>query len=138
MKYFNNIKNILTYYDHQPLLFWWCVSDVFNNQVLWKSYDYFLELGQPNTYWLYMVYLICSLGIVISLNNLNLLIKMITLYLSLYLFSTVRYVINIFSDMGEAFSTEDFRALFITTWYFSMWVWILLKLKTEKLHKILS
>ena len=62
---------------------------------------------------------------------------MITIYLSLYLFSTVRYVLNIFSEMGEAFSTEDFRALFITAWYFSMWVWILLKLKKEKLHRVL-
>jgi len=110
---------------------------VFNNQVLWKSYDFFLEAGQPNTYYLYLVYLICSLGIVASLNNLEFLIKMITIYLSLYLFSTVRYVLNIFSEMGEAFSTEDFRALFITAWYFSMWVWILLKLKKEKLHRVL-
>ena len=113
------------------------MSDVFNNQVLWKSYDYFLEAGQPNTYWLYLVYLVCSMGIVISLNNLNSLIKMISVYLSLYLFSTVRYLLSMFSEMGDEISLEDFRALFITAWYFSMWVWILLKLKKEKLHRIL-
>ena len=43
-----------------------------------------------------------------------------------------------FSEMGDEISLEDFRALFITAWYFSMWVWILLKLKKEKLHRILS
>ena len=110
---------------------------MFNNQVLWKSYDYFLELGQPNTYWLYLVYLVCSMGIVISLNNLNALIKMISVYLSLYLFSTVRYLLSMFSEIEDAISLEDFRALFITAWYFSMWVWILLKLKKEKLHRVL-
>tara|TARA_R110000744_G_scaffold233613_2_gene351552 strand:+ start:363 stop:620 length:258 start_codon:yes stop_codon:yes gene_type:complete len=85
-----------------------------------------------------MVYLVFSLGIVLSLNNLNALIKMITLYIGLYMFSTVRYILNIFSEMEEVFDTEDFRALWITTWYFSMWVWILLKLKKEKLHKDIS
>tara|TARA_R110002167_G_scaffold117256_2_gene293096 strand:- start:1462 stop:1821 length:360 start_codon:yes stop_codon:yes gene_type:complete len=119
-------------------LFWWCVSDVFNNQVLWTTYEFWVEQGQPNTYWLYMTYLVFSLGIVASLNNLNVLIKAVTLYLGLYMFSTVRYILNIFSDIEEAFSTEDIRALWITTWYFSMWIWILLKLKKEKLHKDLS
>tara|TARA_R110000751_G_scaffold299155_1_gene409679 strand:+ start:1097 stop:1354 length:258 start_codon:yes stop_codon:yes gene_type:complete len=85
-----------------------------------------------------MVYLVFSIGIVLSLNNLNALIKMITLYIGLYMFSTVRYILNIFSEMEEVFDTEDFRALWITTWYFSMWVWILLKLKKEKLHKDIS
>ena len=42
-----------------------------------------------------------------------------------------------FSEMGDEISLEDFRALFITAWYFSMWVWILLKLKKEKLHRVL-
>ena len=63
---------------------------------------------------------------------------MISIYLSLYLFSTVRYLLNMFSEIGEEISLEDFRALFITAWYFSMWVWILLKLKKEKLHNTLS
>ena len=134
MKYIQNIKNILVYYDVQPLLFWWCVSDVFNNQVLWTTYDYWSELGQPNTYWLYLTYLILSLLIVINLNNLKFLIKSIGLYLILYLFSTIRYLVSIYTK-DEGFLLIDFKNIFITMWYFSMWFWIYFKLKQEKLHK---
>ena len=136
MKYIQNIKNILVYYDVQPLLLWWCVSDVFNNQVLWTTYDYWLELGQPNTYWLYMIYLVLSLTIVINLNNLKFLIKSIGLYLILYLFSTIRYLVSIYTE-DEGFLLIDFKNIFITMWYSSMWLWIYFKLKQEKLHKSL-
>ena len=136
MKYIQNIKNILVYYDVQPLLLWWCVSDVFNNQVLWTTYDYWLELGQPNTYWLYMTYLVLSLTIVINLNNLKFLIKCIGLYLILYLFSTIRYLVSIYTE-DEGFLLIDFKNIFITLWYSSMWLWIYFKLKKEKLHKSL-
>ena len=136
MKYIQNIKNILVYYDVQPLLLWWCVSDVFNNQVLWTTYDYWLELGQPNTYWLYMTYLVLSLAIVINLNNLKFLIKSIGLYLILYLFSTIRYLVSIYTE-DEGFLLIDFKNIFITLWYSSMWLWIYFKLKKEKLHKSL-
>ena len=136
MKYIQNIKNILVYYDVQPLLLWWCVSDVFNNQVLWTTYDYWLELGQPNTYWLYMTYLVLSLTIVINLNNLKFLIKSIGLYLILYLFSTIRYLVSIYTE-DEVFLLIDFKNIFITLWYSSMWLWIYFKLKKEKLHKSL-
>lgn len=136
MKYIQNIKNILVYYDVQPLLLWWCVSDVFNNQVLWTTYDYWLELGQPNTYWLYMTYLVLSLTIVINLNNLKFLIKSIGLYLILYLFSTIRYLVSIYTE-DNGFLLIDFKNIFITLWYSSMWFWIYFKLKKEKLHKSL-
>tara|TARA_R110000764_G_scaffold219608_2_gene307346 strand:- start:225 stop:362 length:138 start_codon:yes stop_codon:yes gene_type:complete len=33
---------------------------------------------------------------------------------------------------------KDFRALLITAWYFSMWLWIYFKLKNEQLHKSLQ
>jgi len=131
--YFNNIKNILVYFDYHSLLFWWCISDCLNNQVLWTTPSYWLELGQPNTYWLYMTYFILSLSIVICLNNLNYLIRFIGMYLVLYLFSTVRYCLSIYTE--ENFDLLDFRALLITSWYFSMWLWIYLKLKKEQLHK---
>lgn len=133
--YFNNIKNILVYFDYHSLLFWWCISDCLNNQVLWTTYSYWLELGQPNTYYLYLAYLILSLSIVLSLNNLNYLIRFISMYLVLYLFSTIRYCLSIYTQ--ENFDLLDFRALLITSWYFSMWLWIYLKLKKEQLHKSL-
>jgi len=135
-QYFNNIKNILVYFDYHSLLFWWCISDCLNNACLWYDYAYFVDAGQPNTYWLYMAYLILSLLIVICLNNLNMLIRFIGMYLVLYLFSTVRYCLNIYEL--DNFELLDFKNLLITTWYFSMWLWIYLKLKKEQLHKKLN
>lgn len=112
------------------------MSDVFNNQVLWTNYSYWSELGQPNTYWLYMTYLVLSLSIVINLNNLNYLIKSIGLYLILYMFSTIRYLVSIYTE-DNGFLLIDFKNIFITVWYASMWLWIYFKLKKEKLHKSL-
>ena len=135
-KKLKTIKNILLYYDFQPLLFFWVLSDVFNSRILWTNYGYWLEIGQPNTYWLYMAFFIGSLLILVSLNNLNWLVNSVGFYLVLYLFSTVRYCVSIYTE-NTGFTLEDFRALFITSWYFFIWVWILFKLKKEKLHKTL-
>lgn len=124
----------MLYYDFQPLLFFWVVSDIFNNQVLWSNYTYWLEAGQPNTYWLYMVFFIASILILLNLNNLEWLINTVGFYLILYLFSTVRYCVSIYTEKN-GFLLEDFRALFITGWYFFIWSWIFFKLKREKLFK---
>ena len=135
-EYFSNIKNILIYYDYHTLLFWWCISDFLNNACLWYDYAYFLEAGQPNTYWLYFTYLLLSSLIIISLNNLNWLVRFIGGYLILYIFSTVRYLLSIYTE--ENFDLFAFKDLLITAWYFSMWVWIYVKLKREQLHKSLN
>ena len=39
-EYIKNISNVLNFYDFQPLLFFWILSDLFNNQVLWTDYQY--------------------------------------------------------------------------------------------------
>ena len=62
-QYFFKISEILKFHDIQPLLLFWCFSDVLNNQVLWTDYNFWLELEQPNTYYLYMVYLIVRIVI---------------------------------------------------------------------------
>tara|TARA_R110002012_G_scaffold69650_2_gene180155 strand:+ start:278 stop:706 length:429 start_codon:yes stop_codon:yes gene_type:complete len=133
--YFKKIKDILLYYDYQPLLLFWITSDVFNNMVLWTNYSYWLELGQPNTYFLYLTYLIISLGILLSLHNLRRLILFISCYLIVYIYSTVRYLLDIYNAVDIDFGIMDFKNIFITAWYFSMWAWILFKLKKENLHR---
>lgn len=54
------------------------------------------------------------------------------------MFSTIRYLVNIFGGAGEAFNIIDAKNILITCWYASMWVWILFKVKKEILHKTLS
>ena len=136
-KYFKSIKNTLLYFDFQPLLFFWISSDILNNLVLWTELSYWEAAGQPNTYWLYFMYLICSTLMLVFINNITWLSRFVTVYLILYLFSTIRYLVNVFGGDSEAFTITDFKNILITCWYAFMWAWILFKLKKEILHKSL-
>ena len=136
-KYFLNIKNTLLYFDFEPLLFMWVASDILNNMVLWTSLSYWEAEGQPYTYWLYFAYLIGSIGMMVFLHNKKWLANFITYYLIIYLFSTIRYLVNIFGVGDESFTIMDIKNILVTCWYASMWVWILFKVKKEILHKSL-
>ena len=138
MRYFKKIQETLLYYDFQPLLFFWVFSDILNNQVLWTKLSYWEGLGQPNTYWLYLSYLIVSMSMMVFIHNIRWLSKFVFVYLTLYLFSTIRYLVNIFSNEGEPFDVTDFKNILITCFYAFMWSWILFKLKREILHKNLN
>jgi hypothetical protein len=136
-KYFSSIKNTLLYFDFQPLLFFWISSDILNNLVLWTELSYWEAAGQPNTYWLYFMYLMCSTLMLVFINNITWLSRFVTVYLILYLFSTIRYLVNVFSG-DEFFTVTDFKNILITCWYAFMWIWILFKLKKEILEKSLK
>lgn len=136
--YLRKIKETLIYFDFEPLLFMWVASDILNNMVLWTSLSYWQALEQPYTYWLYFAYLIGSVGMMVFLHNKKWLARFITYYLTIYLFSTIRYLVNIFGCEGEPFTIMDGKNILITCWYASMWIWILFKVKKEILHKSLS
>ena len=137
--YFKKIKETLVYFDFQPLLFFWVTSDILNNQVLWTTLDYWTKVGQPNTYWLYFAYLTMSVSMMISLHNTTWLARFVTGYLVLNLFSTIRYLVNIYATIDtEPITLVDGKNILITLWYSFMWTWILLKLKLEILHKSLK
>ena len=135
-KYFKSIKNTLLYFDFQPLLFFWISSDILNNLFLWTDLSYWEAAGQLNTYWLYFMYLICSTLMLVFIHNIKWLSRFVSIYLILYLFSTIRYLVSIFGG-NEAFTLTDFKNILITCWYAFMWAWILFKLKKEILHKSL-
>ena len=137
--YLKKIKETLIYFDFQPLLFFWITSDILNNQVLWTTLDYWTKVGQPNTYWLYFAYLTMSISMMISLHNTKWLARFVTGYLVLNLFSTIRYLVNIYATIDtEPITLVDGKNILITLWYSFMWTWILLKLKLEILHKSLK
>tara|TARA_B110000305_G_scaffold205057_1_gene235014 strand:- start:172 stop:594 length:423 start_codon:yes stop_codon:yes gene_type:complete len=138
MKYFKKIQETLLYYDFQPLLFFWVFSDILNNQVLWTNLSYWESVGQPYTYWLYFSYLVVSISMMIFIHNIKWLSRFVSVYLTLYLFSTIRYLVNIFNIEGEPFDVTDFKNILITCFYAFMWSWILFKLKREILHKDLN
>ena len=119
-KYSQKIKEVLVYFDFEPLLFMWVASDILNNMVLWTSLDYWEKLDQPNTYWLYMAYLIGSVGMLVFFHNKKWLARFISFYLTIYLFSTIRYLVNIFGGDGEVFTVIDAKNILITCWYATM------------------
>ena len=131
--YFNKLKKVLLYFDFQPLLFFWVLSDVFNNMFLWSTHSIWVEQGQGNTYFLYLAYLILSVLMLVYIHNYKRLSVFVNLYLCLYLFSTIRYLVNI--DWSIGFEIIDYKNIFITLWYSSMWIWIAFKIKNENLHK---
>ena len=134
--YFTKLIRVLLYFDFQPLLFFWVLSDVFNNMVLWSNHSLWVEQGQGNTYFLYLAYLILSLLMLLSLHNYKRLSILINLYLCLYLFSTIRYLL--YSVDYQNVEMIDYKNIFITIWYSMMWIWIAFKIKNENLHKQLK
>ena len=133
--YFKYLFEILKYYDVQPLLLFWCVSDILNNQVLWTDYQYWFDLGQPNTYYLYCAYLVVSLGVFLSMYSIKKCSYFVSAYLMLTLFATVRYVVNLVSNPESTFDLSVLRALIITFFYLLIWVWIWVKLQREMLDR---
>ena len=134
--YFNKLKKVLLYFDFQPLLFFWVLSDVFNNMVLWSTHSIWLEQGQGNTYFLYLAYLILSILMLLFIHNYKRLSLFVNLYLCLYLFSTIRYLLH--SVDYQNIEIIDYKNIFITLWYSTMWIWIAFKIKNENLHKQLN
>lgn len=134
--YLNKLKKVLLYFDFQPLLFFWVLSDVFNNMVLWSTHSLWVEQGQGNTYFLYLAYLILSILMLLFIHNYKRLSVFVNLYLCLYLFSTIRYLLH--SVDYQNIEIIDYKNIFITLWYSTMWIWIAFKIKNENLHKQLN
>ena len=93
IKYFKQIKDTLLFFDFQPLLFFWVTSDVLNNQVLWTNLEYWDNLGQSYTYWLYLAHLIASVGIIISIHNIKWASRFILLHLTIVLFNLLNLIL---------------------------------------------
>ena len=136
--YFKKIKDILLYFDFQPLLFFWVTSDILNNMVLWTTLSYWKELDQEYTYWLYLAHLIASVGIILTIHNIKWASKFVLLHLTIVLYSTIKYLVDIFTPGSDPYTFQDTKNIIITFWYVFLWTWIYFKLKLEMLHKTLS
>ena len=134
-KLLTKYKDILIYYDYHTLLFLWSVSDLCNNQVLWTKLSFWTELGQPETYYLYMVYLFVSLGTLLTLNKIEWCVRFVATYLMLHVFSTMRYCVDLLSDPELVFEMVIVKNLTVTFVYFVLWCWIYVKMKKEAVHK---
>ena len=128
-------KEILIYHDHQPLLLFWAVSDLFNNQVLWTDLAFWQGVGHPDTYYLYWVYFFIRLGILLTLNRVEWCVKFVFGYLMLHIFSTVRFLTDLYLTPDVEFELVIVKNLTITFIYFVLWTWIYTKMKKEAVHR---
>ncbi len=127
-------KDILVYHDYGPLLLFWNISDLANNRVLWMSYGEALDGGNEWAYFQYCLYFVVALGMLFSLPNIRSCSRFVGTYLLLYIFSTTRFLVNVFSD--PEFAAGDVgRSLVVTGVYFTLWVWIYVKMRMEVMHK---
>ena len=128
-------RDILVYYDYHPLLLFWSVSDLFNNQVWWTDLAYWTEVGQPDTYYLYFAYLFISAGILLTLNRVEWCSRFVFGYLMLHIFSTVRFLTDLYLTPDVEFELYIVKNLTITFIYFVLWTWIYTKMKKEAVHR---
>jgi hypothetical protein len=92
-------------------------------------------VGQPDTYYLYCAYLFISLGILLTLNRVEWCVKFVFGYLMLHIFSTVRFLTDLYLTPDVEFELVIVKNLTITFIYFVLWVWIYAKMKKEVVHR---
>ena len=127
-------KDILVYHDYGPLLLFWNIADLANNRVLWMSYGEAIDNGMEWAYFQYSLYFVVALGMLFSLPNIRSCSRFVGVYLLLYIFSTTRFLVNVFND--PEFAAGDVgRSLVVTGVYFTLWVWIYVKRRMEVMHK---
>ena len=136
-QFLQSYKDIVVYHDYQPLLLFWCTSDLVNNRVLWTRYSDWLDGGEW-AYLQYCLYFVVSLGMLFSLPNIRSCARFVGTYLLLYIFSTTRFVYLILSDEEAAANPDIMRSLTVTGVYFCLWVWIYVKMRVEIVHKDLN
>ena len=127
-------KNILVYHDYGPLLLFWNIADLANNRVLWMSYGEALDNGMEWAYFQYALYFVVALGMLFSLPNIRSCSRFVGAYLLLYVFSTTKFIVTMLND-PEFAAGDRGRALVVTGVYFTLWVWIYVKMRIEVVHK---
>ena len=132
--FLKSYKAILVYHDYGPLLLFWNIADLANNRVLWMSYGEAIDNGMEWAYFQSALYFVVALGMLFSLPNVRSCSRYVGTYLLLYIFSTTRFVVNVLSDPDFA-AGEVGRSLVVTGVYFTLWVWIYVKMRVEVMHK---
>ena len=97
--------------------------------------SYWTEIGQPDTYWLYMTYLVISIGILSTLNKVEKCAMFVFWYLLMHIFSTIRFCASLYLEPDLEFEMVIVKNLTITFVYFVLWTWIYSKMKMEAVLK---
>lgn len=151
-RYFKRIKDILTYYDYETLLFFLSIASVISYIQIWfkdfsqnEGYVKYFDLiwFNPNKFieWFFVFDTIIAISIVGFLHNQKMLLKLVAIKSILVLYINIPelwYIIRtIFgkADLSflQYFSTMHDPAGFYI-WSF-VWIWILIQMKKKELYQ---
>ena len=138
ISYLKSYRDIIVYHDYAPLLLFWNIADLVNNRVLWMTYAEAIDGGQEWAYVQYALYFVVALGMLFSLPNVKSCARFVGAYLMLYIFSTTRFLYLVAIESDKLDGHDIGRSLAVTGVYFSLWVWIYVKMRLEIIHRKLN
>lgn len=144
--YFKRIKDILTYYDYEPLIFFVALYDFFDLSTLLLGLDgencNFFEIFDVGRFydWMPLLYWLGAILILVTLNNK----KWLTPIITFHAIQSIIYFIDLYIlDRGGIFEdwfndSQSYQWLLdLTTqlfWGFA-WIWILFQMKKKELYR---
>lgn len=148
MGYFKRIKDILTYYDYEPLIFFVALYDFFDVGVLILGFDEygggsnFFQTFNPLSFgaWDLLLYWIGAILILLTLNNKKWLERIITIHA---IQATIYFVNMYILDKGDVFKDffNDWQSyqwimdLTAQLFWGIAWIWILFQMKKKELYR---
>ena len=150
--YFKRIKDILTYYDYEPLLFFLSIASVITYIQIWFS-DFSHEEGyvkyfdliwfNPNKFmeWFFVFDTIVSILIVGFLHSQKMLLRLVAIKSILVLYINIPelwYIIRTIIGKEELSFLQYFTLMRdpeeFYVWSF-VWIWILIQMKKKELYQ---
>ena len=150
--YFKRIKDILTYYDYEPLLFFLSIASVISHIQTWFS-DFSHEEGyvkyfdliwfNPNKFieWFFVFDTIIAISIVGFLHNQKMLLRLVAIKSILVLYINIPelwYIIRTIIGKEELSFLQYFTLMRAPeefyVWSF-VWIWILIQMKKKELYQ---
>ena len=150
--YFKRIKDILTYYDYEPLLFFLSIASVISHIQTWFS-DFSHEEGyvkyfdliwfNPNKFieWFFVFDTIVGILIVGFLHNQKMLLRLVAIKSILVLYINIPelwYIIRTIIGKEELSFLQYFTLMRAPeefyVWSF-VWIWILIQMKKKELYQ---
>jgi hypothetical protein len=149
LRYFKRIKDILTYYDYEPLIFFvalfdiiWVGSSIFSTDE-WNCNSFQTFDVTDFLSWMVMIYWFGSILIILCINNPKWLTRLIILHTIqsiVYAIDNTWFLFTFLTDFIEngfsyiSFHLDLLRQLF---WMY-VWVWILFQMKKKELYQRLG
>jgi hypothetical protein len=153
--YFKRIKDILTYYDYEPLLFFLSIASVISHAQIWFS-DFSHEVGyvkyfdliwfNPNEFmeWLFLFDTLVGISIIGFLHNQRILLKLVAIKSIIILYINIPelwYIIKTILGKEELSFLQYFTLMHdvdgFYVWSF-VWIWILIQMKKKQLYQRLK